>query len=126
MSWLDFSGVTVTEIGPDRVRIEGEMANPRTGSLKVSAGYIDSYVGEGQISYAGPGAVARARLALEIVAERWLAGCSVPVQEVALRPDQPSTPSGPELSATEHEPSEVRVTGRWPNRQPEGRGPHRR
>ena len=31
---------------------------------------MDSYIGEGQISYAGPGAVARGRLALEIVEER--------------------------------------------------------
>ena len=38
--------------------------------LKVSIGYIDSYVGEGQISYAGPNALARARLARDIVAER--------------------------------------------------------
>ena len=38
--------------------------------LKVSVGYVDSYIGEGQISYAGPGALARGRLALEIVRER--------------------------------------------------------
>ncbi len=38
--------------------------------LKVSVGYLDSYVGEGQISYAGPGAEARGRLALDIVRER--------------------------------------------------------
>jgi len=33
-------------------------------------GYEDSCVGEGQISYTGPGALARGRLALEIVRER--------------------------------------------------------
>ena len=66
----DFSGVAVTEAGPDRVRIEGGDGTRRTGTLKVSVGYVDSYVGEGQISYAGPGAVARGRLALEIVEER--------------------------------------------------------
>lgn len=66
----DFSGVAVTEAGPDRVRVEGGDGRPRTGTLKVSVGYLDSYVGEGQISYAGPGAVARGRLALGIVAER--------------------------------------------------------
>jgi hypothetical protein len=70
----DFSRVRVTEIGPDRVRIEGGEGTPRTGSLKVSVGYIDSYLGEGQISYAGSGAVARGRLALDIVAERCVPG----------------------------------------------------
>jgi len=66
----DFSEITMSEAGPDRVRVEGARGAPKTGSLKVSIGYIDSYVGEGQISYAGPGALARGRLALEIIRER--------------------------------------------------------
>ena len=66
----DFSEVRVEEVGPDRVRVTGGKGGPRTGLLKTSVGYVDSYVGEGQISYAGPNAVARARLALDIVRER--------------------------------------------------------
>jgi hypothetical protein len=66
----DFSAVSVEQIGPDRVRVTGAQGWPKTGTLKVSIGYIDSYIGEGQISYAGAGAVARGRLALEIVRER--------------------------------------------------------
>jgi hypothetical protein len=66
----DFSEVQVEEIGPDRVRVTGGKGAPKTGLLKTSVGYVDSYVGEGQISYAGPNAVARARLALDIVRER--------------------------------------------------------
>jgi Acyclic terpene utilisation family protein AtuA len=66
----DFSGVRVEEIAPDRVRVTGASGAPRTGLLKVSVGYVDSFVGEGQISYAGPGAAARGRLALDIVRER--------------------------------------------------------
>jgi hypothetical protein len=66
----DFSEVSVAEIGRDRVRISGGRGSKRTGTLKVSVGYVDSYIGEGQISYAGPGAVARGRLALKIVRER--------------------------------------------------------
>jgi len=66
----DFSKVTVTQIGPDRVRIEGGAGKAKTGHLKTSIGYIDSYIGEGQISYAGPGALERGRLALDIVRER--------------------------------------------------------
>jgi hypothetical protein len=66
----DFSKVTVTQLGPDRVHIQGGGGKPKTGKLKTSVGYIDSYVGEGQISYAGPGALERGKLALEIVRER--------------------------------------------------------
>ncbi|KMO14690.1 acyclic terpene utilization AtuA family protein [Methylobacterium platani] len=66
----DFSGVTMEALGPDRVRVTGGRGLPATGLLKVSVGLIDSYIGEGQISYAGPGAAARGRLALDIVRER--------------------------------------------------------
>jgi hypothetical protein len=66
----DFSQVRVDEVGPDRVRVTGGRGTARTPTLKVSIGYVDGYIGEGQISYAGPGAVDRARLALEIVKER--------------------------------------------------------
>ena len=66
----DFSQVKVEEIAPDRVRVSGGRGTKRTDTLKVSVGYVDSFIGEGQISYAGPGALARGRLALEIVRER--------------------------------------------------------
>jgi len=63
----DFSAVKITEMSPDRVAISGGTGFPKTGILKVSIGYVDSCVGEGHISYAGPGAVARGRLALDIL-----------------------------------------------------------
>lgn len=66
----DFSMVRFVELGPDRVAVSGGTGRQRPDTLKVSIGYLDSYVGEGQISYTGPGALARARLALEIVRER--------------------------------------------------------
>ena len=74
----------------------------------MSVGYIDSYVGEGQISYAGPGAVARGRLALEIVAER-LKLTGVPCREVRYDLIGVDAILGPKLSRTGHEPAEVRV-----------------
>jgi hypothetical protein len=104
----DFSGVRVAKVGPDRVRVEGGDGSARTGSLKVSVGYIDSYVGEGQISYAGPGALARGRLALEIVAER-LKLTGVPCREVRYDLIGVDAILGPKLSRTGHEPAEVRV-----------------
>lgn len=66
----DFSRVEFTEEAPDRIRVGGASGHPRTGSLKVSVGYGDGWLGEGQITYAGPGAVARARLAADLVAAR--------------------------------------------------------
>lgn len=66
----DFSQVLLEDTGVDRIRVSGGRGRPRPDSLKVSVGYQDGYVGEGQISYAGPGAMARSELAREIVAER--------------------------------------------------------
>jgi hypothetical protein len=66
----DFSAVRLTEVAADVVKVEGGRGRPRPAMLKVALGYRDGFIGEGQISYAGPGAVDRARLALDIVAER--------------------------------------------------------
>jgi len=66
----DFSQITFTEIAPNRISVTGVTGRARTDTLKVSVGYKDGYMGEGQISYAGPGALARGQLALEIVKER--------------------------------------------------------
>jgi hypothetical protein len=66
----DFSHVKIEEIAPDRVRVSGGRGSKRPDTLKISVGYVDGYIGEGQISYAGPGALARGRLALQIVRER--------------------------------------------------------
>ncbi|MDR2092603.1 MAG: DUF1446 domain-containing protein [Azoarcus sp.] len=71
----DFSAVTITEIGPDRVQVDGGRGHPKTDTLKVSVGHLEGYIGEGQISYAGPGALERGRLALDIVCERLNLAC---------------------------------------------------
>ncbi len=67
---LDLSQVALAEAGEDRVALSGARAGPRTATYKVSVGYFDGYLGEGQLSYGGPNAVARARLAGDVVAER--------------------------------------------------------
>ena len=67
---LDMTGVSVDDLGGDRVRVSGARGAPRPDDLKVSVGYRAGFRGEGEISYAGPGAVARARLAGEVVRER--------------------------------------------------------
>ena len=79
----DFSQVRFDVVGPDRVAASGATGRPRTDTLKVTIGYLDGYVGEGQMSYAGAGAAARARLALDIVKER-LALIGVATSELRL------------------------------------------
>jgi hypothetical protein len=112
----DFSQVRVEQIAPNRVRVSGGRGSERTGTLKVSVGYVDSFIGEGQISYAGPGALARGRMALDIVRER-LKLTGVAASE--LRSDLIGVDSlhGPQVSAHANEPYEVRVrvTGRTEN-----------
>jgi hypothetical protein len=46
----DFSRVEIREIGPDRVSVRGATGQERPATLKVSIGYRDGYIGEGQIS----------------------------------------------------------------------------
>ena len=77
----DFSGVRLEQIGVDAVALNGARGWPAPDQLKISVGYLDGYVGEGQISYAGAQAVERGRLALEIVRER-LALTGVAVEEL--------------------------------------------
>lgn len=63
----DFSNVTLTQIGPDRVRVDGATGRQRPDQLKVTVGHRDGFMGEGQISYAGLGAQARGQLALDVL-----------------------------------------------------------
>ena len=112
----DFSQVSVEEIGPDRVRVSGGRGSQRTDTLKISVGYVDSYIGEGQISYAGPGALARGRLALEIVRER-LKLTGVATSELRFELVGVDALHGAEIAARANEPYEVRVrvSGRTEN-----------
>jgi hypothetical protein len=109
----DFGEVRVEEIAVDRVRITGGRGAPATGLLKVSVGYFDGYTGDGQISYAGPGALARARLALDIVRER-LALTKVRTSEIRFDLIGVDSLHGAALSSHALDPYEVRirVTGR--------------
>lgn len=66
----DFSEVTFTGAGENRVRVSGASGRPRPDQLKVSLGFRGGWLGEGQISYAGPRALDRARLAADVVRER--------------------------------------------------------
>jgi hypothetical protein len=67
---LDISGISLTQEAADRVRVSGARAKAATPTYKVNVGYVDGYIGEGEVSYGGIDAVARAKWAAEIVKER--------------------------------------------------------
>lgn len=79
----DFSEISFTQIDEDRVNVTGATANSQPDTLKVSIGYKDSIIGEGQISYGGPGAEERARLAGDIVHQR-LASADIQIQDLRI------------------------------------------
>jgi hypothetical protein len=66
----DISNAEVHELGRDRVAVTGVRGHPRPATLKVNAWFDGGWLGEAEISYAGPNAEARARLAADIVRRR--------------------------------------------------------
>ncbi|MFC4000216.1 acyclic terpene utilization AtuA family protein [Prauserella oleivorans] len=66
----DFSAVTFTSVGQDRVVARGATGRARPDELKVTLGFRGGWLGEGQLTYAGPRCLDRARLAADIVRER--------------------------------------------------------
>ncbi|MFD2936182.1 acyclic terpene utilization AtuA family protein [Spirosoma flavum] len=66
----DFMQVKLVEIGPNQVRVTDGQGTARSNTLKVSVGYEGGFIGEGEISYAGSNALARAKLAGTIIQER--------------------------------------------------------
>ncbi|MFC4350450.1 acyclic terpene utilization AtuA family protein [Fodinicurvata halophila] len=67
---LDIGAVEIEEVGRDRVAVRGARGRPRPDSLKTTVGFIGDWLGEAEISYAGPNAFARARLAAETIEKR--------------------------------------------------------
>jgi len=113
---LDVTGVSFDECSPDRVEVRGARAAPRTDSYKVVVGYHDGWIGVGEVAYAGGNAVARARLAADLVKERFAREGGITsewqidqIGMTALHGDGPNRPWG--------EPYEVRlrVAGRCPD-----------
>ncbi|MFL5112381.1 MAG: acyclic terpene utilization AtuA family protein, partial [Microvirga sp.] len=67
---LDLTEVELREIGPDRVRLHGARGRPAPETLKATVCFDGGLLGEAEISYAGPNAAARARLAIDTVRAR--------------------------------------------------------
>ncbi len=67
---LDVTGVVLEQVGPDRVRVTGARGKPAPLRLKATLSFPGDWLGEAEISYAGPNALARARLAAEVIGKR--------------------------------------------------------
>ncbi len=67
---LDVTQVDLAELAPNRVVVSGAIGHERPQRLKVTLGHDAGWIGEAAISYAGPNAVARGRLAIDVVRRR--------------------------------------------------------
>ena len=66
----DITGATLAQVGIDRVELRGVKGQPRTATLKVNVCHEGGWLAEGEISYAGPRAEGRARLAADVLRQR--------------------------------------------------------
>lgn len=67
---LDLGEVLVSEVGENRVKVKGARGKPPPPTLKATVCVDAGWLGEGEIAYAGPNALARAELAASVVRAR--------------------------------------------------------
>jgi len=67
---LDLGEVEVGEVSANCVRVQGARGKPPPATLKATVCVDAGWLGEGEISYAGPNALARAELAAKVVQAR--------------------------------------------------------
>ena len=67
---LDMTQVALEQIGPDRVKVTGAQGRTKPELQKATVCFRGGYFAETAISYAGPNAAARARLAIDIIRKR--------------------------------------------------------
>lgn len=78
----DFTSIQMEDLETNRVRISGVRGLPPTDTFKVSISYQDGYKMAGQLTIAGPDAVAKAKLCADIVFQRAaLDGVEIPEQD---------------------------------------------
>jgi hypothetical protein len=66
----DISDAEVHQVGTNRIAVTGIKGHARPPDLKVNIFYEGGWLAEGEISYAGPGAGARAQLAMQVLQKR--------------------------------------------------------
>ena len=102
----DFTGIRFTPLAANRIRVSGARGAERPATLKVSVGLYAGFIAEGQISYAGPGALSRASLARDILQSRlgWIRADNLHFDCIGV-----SSIHGEALSTAACEPYEVRL-----------------
>ncbi|MDL2319339.1 DUF1446 domain-containing protein [Eubacteriales bacterium OttesenSCG-928-A19] len=112
----DFHLTSVRQLEKDRVRVSGATGREGNHRYKASIGYRNCWIGEGQISYGGSTAYARARLAGEVIEKR-LAPLAGAIEE--LRIDYIGVDSllhGDRPTSGVHDEVRLRVAARTPDR----------
>lgn len=66
----DFTGLALTDAGPDRVAVRGARGTPAPEQLKVSIAYQDGFKAHGTLTFAWPEALEKAQAADRILRER--------------------------------------------------------
>jgi hypothetical protein len=108
---LDLTAVELAELGRDRVRLTGARGKPAPETLKATVCFDGGLLGEAEISYGGPNAAARARLAIRTVKARMARRAP----ELQVRADAIGLVSilgdsaGSELASSWHDATDVRV-----------------
>ncbi len=67
---LDLSAVRVTQAGDNKVLVQGAQGKPRPATLKGTVCFDGGWMGEGEISYAGPHCRERGLLAIDVLKAR--------------------------------------------------------
>jgi hypothetical protein len=67
---LDFSGVSLRQAGADRVEVLGVRGKPAPEQFKATVCFEGGWLGEGEISVAGPNCLVRAKSIAEVLLER--------------------------------------------------------
>lgn len=102
---LDMSQAAIEQVAPDTVRVSGARSAGRPDQLKVSVGVRDGFLAVAEIMYVGTGSLRRARLAADIVTERWsVVHCRDPHE---VRVDFVGYNAGRAWCQPEYEPPEV-------------------
>lgn len=109
---IDLSRTTARQEGPDRVRIDGVKGAARPEKLKVTACFEGSFLGEGEVSVAGPNALARARATAKVLHDR-LAFRNLDVEAridlIGVSSVHDSDAGVQSAAYSDHEPSDVRI-----------------
>lgn len=105
---VDVSNVRFQQQSSDHVLVTGARGKPAPETLKVLVGCLQGFIGEGEISFAGPGALSRAQLGADTVAKR-LAHDGIPVEELRVDYIGLNSVHGEMTPPSDHEPWEVRL-----------------